>query len=140
MNTHDEIELPPLPPPFKKAVYATSANTKSVRDGVEMSGYEKEPPLFDDAQMHEYARIAIEADRKQRGEPVAMTLGQKAVAAELLACFKAWEPMVCVLGNVRARDGADLMQEILSAAPQPAAIEAPLQSTEQPENQNRQKR
>lgn len=62
MTTHDiDIELPPLPPPFKKAVYATSANTKSVRDGVEMGGYEKEPPLFDDAQMHEYACAAVEA-------------------------------------------------------------------------------
>ena len=65
-----DLELPPLPSPVKKAVYATSANTKSVRDGVEMGGYEKEPPLFDDAQMHEYALAAIEADRKCRGEPV----------------------------------------------------------------------
>ncbi len=61
MNTRDKIELPPLPEPFKKAVYATSANTKSVRDGVEMGGYEKEPPLFSDTQMHEYALEAIEA-------------------------------------------------------------------------------
>jgi hypothetical protein len=63
MTNKTEIKLPP---PFKKAVYATSANTKSVRDGVEMGGYEKEPPLFDDAQMHEYARAAVEADRRAR--------------------------------------------------------------------------
>lgn len=69
-QAHD-IELPPLPPPFKTAVYATSANTKSVRDGVEVGGYVKEPPLFVDAQMHEYALAAVEADRKRRGVPVA---------------------------------------------------------------------
>lgn len=69
MNTHD-IELPSLPQPFKKAVYATSANTKSVRDGFEMGGYRKEPPLFNDAQMKDYATAAIEADRQRRGEPV----------------------------------------------------------------------
>lgn len=95
-----EIKLPPLPSP-----------------GEVMSKW-----AYDEQDMQAYARAAIEADRQARGEPVAMTLGQKAVAAELLACFKAWEPMVCVLGNVRARDGADLMQAILNAALQPASV------------------
>lgn len=44
-----------LPAPHKPAVYATSKNTASVRTGYEMGGYEKEPPLFTEEQMTEYA-------------------------------------------------------------------------------------
>lgn len=44
-----------------------------------------------------------------------LSLGQRSVAFELLKCFEAWEPMTCVLGNIRARDGADLMRALLGA-------------------------
>ena len=44
-----------LPIPHKKAVYATIHNTESVRKGFELGGYEKEPPLFTEEQMTEYA-------------------------------------------------------------------------------------
>lgn len=53
--------MPPLPTPRKKPVYATSKNTASVRSGYEMGGYEKEPPLWDENQMHDYALAAVEA-------------------------------------------------------------------------------
>jgi hypothetical protein len=39
--TEEEVEYPH--PPAKPPVYATSQNTKAVRDGFEMGGYEKEP-------------------------------------------------------------------------------------------------
>lgn len=52
--------MPPLPTPRKKPVYATSKNTASVRSGYEMGGYEKEPPLWDENQMHDYALAAVE--------------------------------------------------------------------------------
>ncbi|WP_442592536.1 hypothetical protein ACSBPU_13115 [Parapusillimonas sp. JC17] len=45
---------------------------------------------------------------------VPLSMGLRSVAAELLACFGAWEPGVRVLGNVQAKDGADLMQAILA--------------------------
>lgn len=51
----------PLPEPYRKAVYATSANSSSVRNGYEMGGYEKEPPLFDKNQMISYAAAVREA-------------------------------------------------------------------------------
>lgn len=48
---------------------------------------------------------------------VPLSMGLRSVAAELLACFRAWEPGVRVLGNVQAKDGADLMQAILATLP-----------------------
>lgn len=51
--------LPPLPEPYRRAVFATSKNTDSVRKGFEMGGYEKEPPLFDELQMEDYAKLAV---------------------------------------------------------------------------------
>ena len=47
--------------------------------------------------------------------------GSRAVAEELLRCFESWEPGVRVLGNVQAKDAADLMRRIL--AQQPAAVD-----------------
>lgn len=47
---------------------------------------------------------------------VPLTMGQRAVASELLSCFEAWEPGVRVLGNVQAKDGADLMEAVLAGA------------------------
>lgn len=49
----------------------------------------------------------------------ALTMGQRAVAFELLRCCESWEPNVCVLGNVRAKDAADLMRSILAHQPAP---------------------
>src|SRR5690606_15851199 len=48
--------------------------------------------------------------------------GSRAVAAELLRCFESWEPGVRVLGNVQARDGADLMRRILAQQPSVAPV------------------
>lgn len=49
----------------------------------------------------------------------ALTMGQRAVAFELLRCCVSWAPNVCVLGNVRAKDAADLMRSILARQPAP---------------------
>jgi hypothetical protein len=51
MTTHDKFELPPLPEGFKT--------------------YEFPYGGYDDDEMRAYARAAVEADRKRRGEPVA---------------------------------------------------------------------
>lgn len=48
---------------------------------------------------------------------VPLSMGLRSVAAELLACFRAWEPGVRVLGNVQAKNSADLMQAILATPP-----------------------
>lgn len=56
--------LPPLPPPYEKEVFATAANTESVRQGYEMGGYVKHPPLYTADQMREYARAAVELERE----------------------------------------------------------------------------
>lgn len=53
MNNHD-IELPPLP----QGEYRLSPDSRA-------------PTLYDEEAMGAYARAAIEADRKRRGEPVA---------------------------------------------------------------------
>lgn len=55
------FKMPPLPEPARRATYATSRNTESVRKGFEVGGYEKTPPLFDDEQMHDYGRAVLEA-------------------------------------------------------------------------------
>lgn len=52
MTTHD-IELPPLP----QGEYRLSPDSRA-------------PALYDEEAMEAYARAAIEADRKRRGEPV----------------------------------------------------------------------
>jgi len=54
------------------------------------------------------------------GEAVVLTLGQRAVARELLICCESWEPNVCVMGNVRAKDAADLLRFVLATPPQPS--------------------
>lgn len=53
MNTHDKYELPPLP---RGDIAADTCPTMWVHT---------------DQQLQDYARAAIEADRKRRGEPVA---------------------------------------------------------------------
>jgi hypothetical protein len=59
----DEVEYPH--PPAKPPVYATAANTKAVRDGFEMGGYEKEPGYYSEAQLDEFARAIETAVRRQ---------------------------------------------------------------------------
>lgn len=54
MNTHDKIELPPLP----QGEYRLSPDSRV-------------PTLYDEEAMETYARAAVKADRKRRGEPVA---------------------------------------------------------------------
>lgn len=61
MNTHDKIELPPLPEPSLKS-FIVCAN-----------GQEMRIQSFDKDDMQAYARAAIEADRQRRGEPVTNT-------------------------------------------------------------------
>lgn len=51
-------------PPAKPPVYATSQNTKAVRDGFEMGGYEKEPGYYSEEQLDDFAR-AVEAKLKE---------------------------------------------------------------------------
>ena len=45
-----------------------------------------------------------------------MTLGQRAVAFELLRCCESWEPGVRVMGNVKASDAADLLRWLIDSA------------------------
>ena len=52
---------PEYPAPSVRPVYATSANTKSVRDGFEVGGYEKTPPLFTKSQLYDYALNVLRA-------------------------------------------------------------------------------
>ena len=59
--TEDEVEYPH--PPAKSPVYATAINTESVRNGFEMSGYQKESGYYSEEQLDEFAR-AIEAELK----------------------------------------------------------------------------
>jgi len=61
--TEDEVEYPH--PPAKPPVYATSQNTKAVRDGFVMGGYEKEPGYYSEKQLDEFAR-AVEAALKEK--------------------------------------------------------------------------
>jgi len=61
--TEEEIEYPH--PPAKPPVYATSQNTKAVRDGFVMGGYEKEPGYYSEKQLDEFAR-AVEAALKEK--------------------------------------------------------------------------
>lgn len=61
--TEEEVEYPH--PPAKPPVYATSQNTKAVRDGFVMGGYEKEPGYYSEEQLDEFAR-AIEAALKEK--------------------------------------------------------------------------
>lgn len=55
----DNIKLPPMPKPHTPPVFATAANTQSVKAGYELGGYEKTPPLFDEHQLEAYAREAV---------------------------------------------------------------------------------
>ena len=52
---------PEYPAPSVRPVYATSANTKAVRDGFEVGGYEKTPPLFTKSQLDAYALNVLRA-------------------------------------------------------------------------------
>lgn len=61
--TEDDIEYPY--PPAKPPVYATAMNTKAVRDGFELGGYEKEAGYYSEAQLDEFART-IEAKLKDK--------------------------------------------------------------------------
>jgi len=61
--TDEEVEYPH--PPAKPPVYATAKNTKSVRDGYEMGGYEIEPGYYSEEQLDEFAK-AIEAKLKEK--------------------------------------------------------------------------
>lgn len=58
-------KLPELPKPSRAAVYATSANTDSVRKGFEMGGYEKEPALFTEDQLLAFAEEAVRLERER---------------------------------------------------------------------------
>lgn len=55
----NDIKLPPMPKPHTPPVFATAANTQSVKAGYELGGYEKTPPLFDEHQLEAYAREAV---------------------------------------------------------------------------------
>lgn len=55
----DNIKLPPMPKPHTPPVFATAANTQSVKAGYELGGYEKTPPLFDEHQLEAFAREAV---------------------------------------------------------------------------------
>ena len=55
----DNIKLPPMPKPHTPPVFATAANTPSVKAGYELGGYEKTPPLFDEHQLEAFAREAV---------------------------------------------------------------------------------
>ena len=57
----DTDTWPEYPAPSVRPVYATSANTKSVRDGFEVGGYEKTPPLFTKSQLYDYALNVLRA-------------------------------------------------------------------------------
>lgn len=57
----DTETWPEYPAPSVRPVYATSANTKSVRDGFEVGGYEKTPPLFTKSQLYDYALNVLRA-------------------------------------------------------------------------------
>ena len=59
--TEEEVEYPH--PPAKSPVYATAMNTESVRNGFEMSGYQKERGYYSEEQLDEFAQ-AIEAELK----------------------------------------------------------------------------
>lgn len=61
--TDEEVEYPY--PPAKQPLYATAENTKSVRDGYEMGGYEIEPGYYSEEQLDEFA-LAIEAKLKEK--------------------------------------------------------------------------
>lgn len=54
-----DIKLPPIPKPHTPPVFATAANTPSVKAGYELGGYEKTPPLFDEHQLEAHAREAV---------------------------------------------------------------------------------
>lgn len=56
---NDNIKLPSIPKPHTPPVFATAANTPSVKAGYELGGYEKTPPLFDEHQLEAYAREAV---------------------------------------------------------------------------------
>ena len=59
------IKLPPLPEPDQWATFATAENTKSVRDGLEMGGYEKTPPRYNAETVERLRLEAIEAYKQQ---------------------------------------------------------------------------
>jgi hypothetical protein len=63
LTDEDEVFYPY--PPAKPPVYATSKNTKSVRDGYELGGYEKEAGYYSEKQLDEFA-LAIEAKLKEK--------------------------------------------------------------------------
>jgi hypothetical protein len=96
-----------------------------------VDGYEPGDPVGhgatkDEAKLDLLEQLFVYSPAPQpSGQVVAsvLPLGLRSIATELLQCFEAWEPGVRVMGNVQARDGADLMRAILNA-PSPAAVEA----------------
>lgn len=71
----DNIKLPPMPKPHTPPVFATAANTQSVKAGYELGGYEKTPPLFDEHQLEAYAREAVRLNAQ--GVPAAAPAPRK---------------------------------------------------------------
>ncbi|MFT0533997.1 hypothetical protein ACMHYJ_14385 [Castellaniella hirudinis] len=70
MNTHDKIELPPLPTPDLHGPSGT---------GAYFNGYTS-------TTLEAYARLAIEDDRKRRGEPVAQELTRSSISVSCPHC------------------------------------------------------
>lgn len=63
--------------------------------------------------------------QRTRPAPEQVPQGMRQTAYDLLACFRAWEPDVRILGNVRAEDAGNLIEAMLTAAPSaPVACES----------------
>lgn len=80
---NDTTDLPALPEPYKDAVYATLANTASVRKGHEMSGYEKTPALFTADQMLAFRAEAIAARDAEIARLSAALAAQQPAAVQI---------------------------------------------------------
>lgn len=70
-----DIKLPPIPKPHTPPVFATAANTPSVKAGYELGGYEKTPPLFDEHQLEAYAREAVRLNAQEAPFKEALAAG-----------------------------------------------------------------
>lgn len=71
----NNIKLPPIPKPHTPPVFATAANTPSVKAGYELGGYEKTPPLFDEHQLEAYAREAVRLNAQEAPFKEALAAG-----------------------------------------------------------------
>lgn len=108
----DNIKLPPMPKPHTPPVFATAANTQSVKAGYELGGYEKTPPLFDEHQLEAYAREAV----RLNAQAVPATLDIEGLKDRLVAISSA----VADSDHREAQAIIGTTLQLLSAAPQPA--------------------